>query len=77
VLSEHFGTVVQLHVEYGATGDETAHAVAEAQKAARQQQAEEAAANDPFVQTMIRDFGARIVPGSVSAAPAGLTAGSA
>ena len=77
VLSEHFGTVVQLHVEYGATGDETAHAVAEAQKALRQQQAEEAAANDPFVKTMIRDFGARIVPGSVSAAPADLTTGPA
>jgi DNA polymerase-3 subunit gamma/tau len=77
VLSEHFGTVVELHVEYGATGDETAHAVAEAQKVVRQQQAEEAAANDPFVKTMIRDFGARIVPGSVSAAPADLPTGSA
>lgn len=69
VLSEHFGTVVQLNVEYGATGDETAHAVAQAQKAMRQQNAEQAVAADPFVQTLISEFGARVVPGSISAAP--------
>ncbi len=69
VLSEHFGTVVQLNVEYGATGDETAHAVAQAQKAMRQQEAEQAVAADPFVQTLISEFGARVVPGSISAAP--------
>ncbi|PLC51427.1 DNA polymerase III subunit gamma/tau [Pollutimonas subterranea] len=69
VLSEHFGTVVQLNVEYGATGDETAHAVAQAQKAMRQQEAEQAVATDPFVQTLISEFGARVVPGSISAAP--------
>lgn len=69
VLSEHFGTVIQLNVEYGATGDETAHAVAEAQKAVRQQEAEQAVAGDPFVQTLISEFGARVVPGSISAVP--------
>lgn len=69
LLSEHFGTVVQLHVEYGATGDETAHAVALARKAERQKHAESAALVDPFVQALIAGFGARIMPGSVSATP--------
>jgi DNA polymerase-3 subunit gamma/tau len=69
VLSEHFGTVVQVHVEYGATGDETAHAVAQAQKARRQHEAEIAVANDPFVKTLIAEFDARVVDGSISATP--------
>ena len=69
VLSEHFGTVIRLNIEYGTTGDETAHAVEQAQKAIRQQEAEQAAVNDPFVQTLISEFGARMVPGSISATP--------
>ncbi len=69
VLSEHFGTVVQLNVEYGATGDDTAHAVEQAQRQLRQQAAERAVANDPFVLALITDFGAQVVPGSVSATP--------
>jgi DNA polymerase-3 subunit gamma/tau len=31
----------------------------------KQRVAEDAIRNDPFVQTMVRDFGARIVPGSI------------
>ncbi|NYT62048.1 DNA polymerase III subunit gamma/tau [Alcaligenaceae bacterium] len=69
VLSEHFGTVVQLSVEYGATGDETAHAVEQAQKVVRQQEAELAVAADPFVLTLINEFGAQVVSGSISAVP--------
>lgn len=69
VLSEHFGTVVQLSVEYGATGDETAHAVEQAQKVVRQQEAEQAVATDPLVLTLISEFGAQVVPGSISAVP--------
>ncbi|NYT44433.1 DNA polymerase III subunit gamma/tau [Alcaligenaceae bacterium] len=69
VLSEHFGTVVQLNVEYGATGDDTAHAVEQAQRQLRQQAAEQAVASDPFVLALITDFGAQVVPGSVSATP--------
>lgn len=69
VLSEHFGTVVQLSVEYGATGDETAHAVEQAHKVVRQQEAEQAVAADPFVLTLISEFGAQVVPGSISAVP--------
>jgi len=70
VLSEHFGVAVDLHVEFGSTGEDTAHAVAQAQAAARLQRAEQSARADPFVQTLMHDFGARIVPGSVQAAPA-------
>ena len=69
VLSEHFASVVQLNVEYGATGDETAHAVEQAQKAVYQQEAEQAVAADPFVLALIADFGAKVVPGSISPAP--------
>jgi DNA polymerase-3 subunit gamma/tau len=67
LLSEHFGAVVRLNVEYGATGDETAHAVAQAERARRQQEAEQAVLVDPFVQTLISDFGGKVVPGSVRA----------
>ena len=67
VLSEHFGKVVQLEVEFGATGDETAHAVAQAERAARQKQAEHDVQADPVVRALINDFGAHIVPGSVRA----------
>ncbi|HUH59351.1 MAG TPA: DNA polymerase III subunit gamma/tau [Candidimonas sp.] len=69
VLSEHFGAVVQLNVEYGATGDDTAHAVAQAQKVVLQEQAEQAVAADPFVRTLIDEFGAQVVAGSIQAVP--------
>src|SRR5690606_23207292 len=67
VLSEHFGTVVQLDVEFGATGEDTAHAVAQAERAARQKQAEQAVHEDPFVLALINEFGAKVIPGSVKA----------
>lgn len=69
VLSEHFGTVVRLEVECGATGDETARAVEIAHQATLQREAEQAVANDPLVQALMAEFGARVVPGSIRAAP--------
>jgi DNA polymerase-3 subunit gamma/tau len=69
VLSEHFGSVVKLRIEVGATGDDTAHAVDQARKAALQQQAEQAAQGDPFVQDLLEHFDARIVPGSIRPTP--------
>ncbi|MGE8547301.1 MAG: DNA polymerase III subunit gamma/tau [Alcaligenes sp.] len=69
VLSEYFGQAVQLAIEYGDTGDATAHAVEQAKLAERQRQAEEQVAQDPFVLTLIRDFGASVKEGSVKAAP--------
>ncbi|GAB1575409.1 DNA polymerase III subunit gamma/tau [Bordetella petrii] len=67
VLCEHFGQGLRLEIEVGATGDGTAHAVAQIERAARQQAAEDAVAVDPFVQALVADFGGRVLPGSVRA----------
>ncbi|WP_341667451.1 DNA polymerase III subunit gamma/tau [Alcaligenes sp. SDU_A2] len=69
VLTEYFGQSVQLAIEYGDTGDATAHAVEQAKLAERQRQAEERVAQDPFVLTLIREFGASVKEGSVKATP--------
>ena len=63
-LSEHFGKTVRVTTEIGAV-EQTANAVAQAERAERQRQAEETMENDPFVQTLKREFGATIVPGSI------------
>jgi DNA polymerase III subunit gamma/tau len=62
------GHQVTLTVEVGAVTDSPARRIAAAQ-AEQQRAAEEVIRNDPFVQAMMRDFGARIVPGSIK--PAG------
>lgn len=58
------GHAVDLSVEIGAVSDSparrNAHAAAERQKAA-----EQIILADPFVQQMMRDFGAKIVPGTI------------
>ena len=58
------GHPVRLNVEVGRVQDSPAkrNAVAAAQ---RQAGAEAIILNDPYVQTLMRDFGARIVPGSI------------
>ena len=58
------GHLVELSVEVGPITDSPArrNAVAAAE---RQQAAEQIILNDPFVQQMQRDFGAKIVPGSI------------
>ena len=53
-----------LAVEIGTVTDTPARRNAAAQ-AERQRTAEEAIHNDPFVQDMIRSWGAKIVPGSI------------
>jgi DNA polymerase-3 subunit gamma/tau len=53
-----------LDTEIGAT-TVTAHAADVAEEAQRQRQAEQTVQEDPFVQTLMREFGATIVPGSV------------
>jgi DNA polymerase-3 subunit gamma/tau len=63
-LSEHLGKPVHLDAEIGAT-TQTAHAADVADEAARQRHAEQTLHEDPFVQTLMREFGATIVPGSV------------
>ena len=64
VALESVGHASQITVEVGVVSDSPArrNAVAAAE---RQQAAEEIVRNDPFVQSMVRDFGARIVPGSI------------
>jgi DNA polymerase-3 subunit gamma/tau len=58
------GHDVELSVEVGAVTDSPARRNARA-AAERQQAAEQIILNDPFVQDMVRDFGAKIVPGSI------------
>ena len=58
------GHAVRLVVEVGRVGDSPARRNAEA-VAERQLAAEKIIFDDPFVQSMMRDFGAKIVPGSI------------
>jgi DNA polymerase-3 subunit gamma/tau len=64
VLAEHFGHAVRITTEIGAVSH-TAHAQATADRAERQREAEQFMHNDPFVNTMMREFDAVIVPGSI------------
>lgn len=61
---EAFGHDVALAVEVGPVSDSPARRNAHA-AAQRQQAAEQIILNDPFVQDMVRNFGAKIVPGSI------------
>ena len=58
------GHAVKLGVEIGRVTDSPARRNAQA-AAERQRAAEEVILDDPFVQSMMRDFGAKIVPGSI------------
>lgn len=60
--------VEKLQVEVGPVTDTPARRNAFA-AAERQRQAEETIKTDPFVQDMIRDWGGRIVPGSIKPVP--------
>jgi len=64
-LSEHFAREVRVETEIGAVTD-TASAAAQADRAERQREAERKMRNDPFVLTMMREFDASIVPGSIN-----------
>lgn len=63
-LSENLGKAVLLETEISAT-TQTAHAADVAGEAERQRHAEQTLQEDPFVQTLMKEFGATIVPGSV------------
>ncbi len=65
-LAEYFNQPVRVTTEVGAVG-QTASLHAQEERAVRQQQAESTIQNDPFVQSMMREFGAIIVPGSIRA----------
>ncbi|CAL61225.1 DNA polymerase III subunit tau [Contains: DNA polymerase III subunit gamma] [Herminiimonas arsenicoxydans] len=59
-LCEHFGQTVRVHTRVGAV-EHTANAAAIADRAERQSEAEQSMREDPFVQKLMRDFGAEIV----------------
>lgn len=63
-LSEFFGLTARVKAEIGAVWH-TAHQRAEAARAQRQREAEQAIRDDPFVKSMMREFGASVVPDSV------------
>jgi len=63
-LTEHFGTPVRVACDIG-PARATAAAVDAEQRAERQRNAEDAIATNPFVQALVRDFAAQVVPGSI------------
>ncbi|MDC8760838.1 DNA polymerase III subunit gamma/tau, partial [Janthinobacterium sp. hw3] len=68
-LSERFQRKVGVDTELGPVWY-TASAEAQAHREACQRQAEDTIEHDPFVQSMMRDFNAIVVPGSITPAPA-------
>lgn len=65
-IGERVGRTVELHIEVGQVRV-TAAAVDAARKAQAQRLAEAAIQNDPFVQALLREFDASIMPGSTQA----------
>ena len=63
-LEERLGKPVDVRVEVG-PARRTAAAIEAAARAQRQREAEREIDSDPFVRSLIRDFGASIVPGSI------------
>ncbi len=63
-LGEHFGRTVKIETELG-TVSHTAQAQAMAARGERQRLAEQTVQKDPFIQGLVREFGASIVPGSI------------
>lgn len=63
-LTERFEKNIRVETEIGAV-EQTANAQAVAEREVRQQQAEASIQDDSFVQTLMREFGATIVTGSV------------
>jgi DNA polymerase-3 subunit gamma/tau len=68
-LSDWFGQPMRVSAEVGGVSGATAASVASRLQAERIEQAEASLASDPFVQTLINEFGGRIVPDSIR--PAG------
>ena len=66
-LSAVLGRGVKLRFEKAGGQQDTPAEVAQRERAARQQAAEHALGADPFVQAVIRDFDARVIPESVKA----------
>lgn len=63
-LTQHFGTNIRLHFDLGGTGNTPAAQISQ-EKAEIQSAAESAIREDDFVQALVRDFGAQIIPSSI------------
>lgn len=64
-LTEYFHEVVCVDMVFGKTGDDTLYAVEQAEREALQKRVEKAVQENAFINTLISDLGARIVPGSI------------
>jgi DNA polymerase-3 subunit gamma/tau len=67
-LTSHFGKPIRIETLVGPV-THTANAAMLADQAERQHEAEQTMQSDPFVQSLIREFGATIVPGSIKPVP--------
>ncbi|MDO5101541.1 MAG: DNA polymerase III subunit gamma/tau [Lautropia sp.] len=65
VLAEHFGRPISVQVTVGELGTQTAAARVAARRERRQAESVEAIHADPFVKTLISEFGATILPDSI------------
>ena len=63
-INQHFGRKIKLSLKIGGTGNTPAKQIFE-EKAAVQSEAESAIQQDDFVQSLMKDFGANIIPSSI------------
>jgi DNA polymerase-3 subunit gamma/tau len=68
-LAQHFGRAIEVTTELGAISGVTVAATENSERATRQAQAVDSIESDPFVQALIKDFGATVNPASIK--PAG------
>ncbi|AMC33756.1 DNA polymerase III subunit gamma/tau [Janthinobacterium sp. B9-8] len=64
-LSNHFGHDILLTITLGSASGDTPAAIALREKLARLATATQSIQNDPFVQSVVRDFGATVIPDSI------------
>lgn len=64
-LTEYFHEVIRVDMVFGKTGDDTLHAVEQAEREALQKRVEKAVQENEFINTLIAELGARVVPGSI------------
>ncbi|MEQ1602167.1 MAG: DNA polymerase III subunit gamma/tau [Methylophilaceae bacterium] len=67
-ISQYFGKKIQLHFEIGGTGNTPAQQISE-EKATLQSNAVAAINQDDFVQALVKDFDAQIIPSSIKPIP--------
>ena len=63
-LIQYFGKKMQLHFDVGGSGNTPAQQITQ-EKTALQTRAESAIREDDFVQALVKDFGAQIIPSSI------------